>query len=100
QRLAQVQVRLAGRDDAEAGVRAVEHHAIERVRPGEGAHRAELEAVQALLLGERRVWPADVETARRQIDVVGQAHRGARRIELDRRGGVDRVVHALQADPA
>ena len=36
---------------------------------GECARRLELEAVQALLLGERRVRPADVEAARRQLEL-------------------------------
>jgi hypothetical protein len=100
ERLAQIQIRLAGRDDAKARARAVEHAPIERVRAGERTHRLELEAVQPLLLGERRVRPADVQAARRRLEVVGHADRGARGIEFDRGRRVDRVVHALQADPA
>ena len=75
ERLAQVQIRLAGRDDAEARVRAVEHQPVERVGPGERAHRLQLEAMQPLLLGERGIGPADVETARRQREVIGRANR-------------------------
>ena len=74
--------------------------AVEGVGAGERAHRLQLEAVQPLLLGERRVRPADVEAARRQREVVGRTNCDARRVQLDRGRGVDRVVHALQADPA
>ena len=74
--------------------------AVEGVGAGERAHRLQLEAVQPLLLGERRVRPADVEAARRQLEVVGRTNCDARRVQLDRGRGVDRVVHALQADPA
>ena len=91
ERLAQVEVGLAGRDDAEPRVRAVEHQPVEAVGPGERAHRVELEAMQALLLGERRVGQADVETARRQREVRRDDLQVLGR-ELDRGGGVDRIV--------
>ena len=84
----------------EPGARAVEHQPIEPVGPGEGARRLQLVAVQALLLGERGVRPADVEPARRQLDIVRQPDLGQSRLEIDRGCGVDRVVDALEPDPA
>ena len=99
ERLAQIEVGLAGRDDPEPRSLAVEDRSVEAVGRGERAHRLELEAVQALLLGERRVRPADVEAARRQRE-LGRGDLEPRRIELDRGGGVDRVVDALEPDPA
>ena len=53
ERLAQIEVRLAGGDDAKARIGAVEHQPVEGVRAGERAHRLQLEPVQPLLLGER-----------------------------------------------
>ena len=99
ERLAQIEIGLAGRDDAEARRRAVEHQAVEAVAAREGARRLELEAVQALLLGERRVRPADVEAARRQLE-LGRDDLDRGRVELDRGRGVDRVVDAFEPDPA
>jgi hypothetical protein len=100
ERLTEIQIRLAGGDDAEARIRAFEHQPVEGVRSGERAHRLQLEAVQPLLLGKGGVRPTDVQAARRQLEVVGHPNGGARGIQLDRGRGIDRVVHALQADPA
>ena len=99
ERLAQIEVGFAGRDDPQPRGLGFEDRPVEAVGRGEGAHGLELEAVQALLLGERRVRQADVETARRQLE-LGQGDLDPRRIELDRGRGIDGVVDAFEADPA
>ncbi len=99
ERLAQVEIGLAGRDDAEPRLGAVEDQPVEAVGARERQRRLELEAVEALLLGERRVGQADVEAARRQRE-VRRGDPDAIRVELDRGRGVDGIVDRLEADPA
>ncbi len=76
------------------------HQPIEPVGAGEGARRLQLVAMQALLLRERRVRPADVEAARRQRVILRQADLEQGRLEVDRGCGVDRVVDAFEPYPA
>src|SRR3546814_2420832 len=67
-------------------------------REGEGG--VDLVAVQALLLRQRRVRPADVQSFRRHLEVLGQHDLRARGIEVDARGGFHRLADGLEADPA
>ncbi len=71
QRLAHVQIRLAGRHDAEVRVGRVQHHAVQLVGAHIGQRRVPLVVQQPRLLRQRRVRPADVQPARRQA-VLGQ----------------------------
>src|SRR3546814_5066773 len=61
QGLTHVEIGLAGGDDAEAALAVAEHHAVELVGAREGEGGVDLVAVQALLLRQRRVRPADVQ---------------------------------------
>ena len=69
ERLQHVEIALAGRDDAEPRARRIDHDAIDAVRARErdrGLHRV---PVQTHFLIERRIGPADVETAGRQREI-------------------------------
>jgi len=98
--LAHVEIGLAGGDDADARLGAVEHDLVELVGAGEGEGGIELVFVQAELLLERRVRPADVEAARRHLEIGREDEADARRIDEDRSGAVDRLGDRLQGDPA
>ena len=72
QRLAHIEIGFAGGDDAEPRLRRVDDDAVEPVGAGEGERRRHLEAVQPRFLVERRVGPADVEPARRHLEILRQ----------------------------
>ena len=72
ERLAHVEIGFAGGDDAEARLRAVDDDAVEPVGAGKGECRVELVFVQPVFLVERLVGPADVEPARRHLEILGQ----------------------------
>ena len=72
QRLAHIEIGLAGGDDAEPRRLAVDHDAVELVGAGEGGDRRHLRPVQPPLLLERRVGPADVQPARRHLEIGRQ----------------------------
>ena len=99
ERLADVEVGLAGADDAEAGLRRVEHDAIKPVRAYVGLCRSEPMVEEARLLLRRRVGPAQTEAAFGQRRVRGQHDPNALRVDVDRGRRLDRVGHALEADP-
>jgi hypothetical protein len=99
QRLTHVEKSLAGRDDPEPGVRAVDDDAVERVRAVEGERRVELVAVQAQFLLERRIGPADVQPAGRHGEVVRLHDRDALGVDVDRGRAVGRIRDDLHADP-
>src|SRR6185437_1447873 len=61
ERLADVEIGLAGRGDAEPRLGRVEDDAVEPVDSCEGEDGVHLRPVQPALLIERRVGPADVE---------------------------------------
>jgi hypothetical protein len=73
QRLPQIQIGLAGGDDAKPRRFAVEHDAIELVGAGECRDGVHLRAVQPSLLFERRVGPPDTQSARGHFE-VGRQH--------------------------
>jgi len=100
ERLAHVEIGLAGRDDAEARTRTVEHDLVEPVCAREGKRRIGLVAVEAVFLDVPVVRPADVEPARRHLEIVGGDDRHAMRIDMDGGRCVHRVGDALHRDPA
>ena len=68
QRLQRVEMRLAGRDDAEPRIAALDDRAVQPVRARERERGAQLVALQTELLIVRRIGPADVEAARRHVE--------------------------------
>ena len=100
ERLADIEIGLAGGDDAEAAPGAVDDGAIELVRAGEGEGGVELVLVQPHFLIERRVGPADVEPARRHLEIGWRRNFEPVRIDGDGSGAVDRLGHRLEGDPA
>ena len=100
ERLAHVEIGFAGRDDAEARPRAVDDDPVEPVGAGEGERGIELVFVQPIFLLERLVGPADIEPARRHLEIVGQDDLDPLRIDLDRGRAVDRLGDGLEGDPA
>ena len=104
ERLPHVEIGFAGGDDAEPRLRRIDHHAVEAVGAGERLRRGELWAVQAALLLDRPIHaaarPADVQPARRHFEIARHRHRDALRIDVDRRGAVDRFARRLERHPA
>src|SRR5690606_4677935 len=100
QRLQHVQVALAGGDDAQAGVGRVDHHPVDAVGAGEGLRRLDRVAVQAHLLVERRIRPADVEPARWQFEVLRRDDLQRQRVHVHRRGRLHGLGDGLEAHPA
>ncbi|MCW0416852.1 hypothetical protein NB689_002606 [Xanthomonas sacchari] len=100
QRLQHVQVALAGGDDAQPRLRRIHHRAVDAVGAGEGLRRAHRVAMQAHFLVQRRIRPADVEAARRQVEILRQHDLPRERIHLHRGRGLHRLGDGLEADPA
>ena len=97
---AHVEVALAGGDDADLGRRAAAgDDAVEAVGAGEGEDGRALVIVQPRLLGERLVAETDVEAAGRRREIVGGPDLDAVDAAVDGGGGLDVVLHALEADP-
>ena len=99
QRLAHVEVALAGRDDAEPRLPRVDQDAVEAVGPREGGDRCHLRSVQAAFGLERRIGPADVEPAGRHFEILRQ-HDLEPRIDLDGGRAFHRLGDRLEPDPA
>ena len=101
ERLAHVEVALAGGDDAEAplAVRRSQRDVIETVGAHVRLRRRQPLLVHAPLDVERQVRPADRETARRHLEVARRHDLHALRADLDRARAVDRVGEALHRDP-
>ena len=100
ERLAHVEIGFAGGDDAEARLRRIDDDAVEPVGAGEGERRRQLEAMQPRFLVERRVGPADVEPARRHLEILRQHDLDPARIDIDRGRAVHRLGDGLERDPA
>ena len=91
---------LAGRDDAESGLRVVPHDAIQPVRPAIRERRVHLVVEQPRFLLEKGVGPADIETPRRHGEVRGHHDAHALRIDFHHRARFDHVGDALERHPA
>ena len=99
QRLARVEVGLAGGDDADLRYRAVPDDAVELVDAGIGQRGIPLVIVHPRFLLQHPVRPADVEAAFRQLEVLRQHDLHPVRVEVDRGARLDDVGHALHRDP-
>ena len=100
QRLQHIEVALAVADDAEPGSRPIDDGAVDPVAAREGPHRAQLEAVQPGLLGVGGVGLPDVDAVGRHRNAFRQLDLHPVDVDIDRGGGLDRVLDAFHADPA
>ena len=99
QRLADVEIGLAHRDDADARRGPARgHHLVQAVGLDVGQDRRALVDVEALLLIEEVVRAADVQPARRHLE-GGNDHFHPVEGGVDGGGRLDVVLHAFQADP-
>ncbi len=100
QRLAHVEIGLAGGDDAHARIRRIKHHPVEVVGPCEGTGGIDLVQVEAFFLSQRRVRPADMHAVLGQFEVVRDTRLHTQRIDFHHGGGVDVLGNGLQRHPA
>ena len=102
ERLQHVEVALAGGDDAEPRVRRVDHDAVDAVRPRERLRGLDRVTMQAHLLVQRRIRPADVEAACGHLEfgIARQHDLHGERIDIHRGRGFHRFRDGLEADPA
>ncbi len=97
---AHVEIALARGDDADLGIGAAAgDEAVELVGAGEGEDGRALVVVQSRFLVERLVAEADVEPGGRHHEVFRRLDLHAVDATIDRGGGLDVVLHALDADP-
>ena len=100
QRLADVLVALARRHDAEAGVRRIHGDAVDLVGAGKGDRGKALVVLQAAVLLVAVVGPAQIEPARRHLE-IGRDDEGLHLVgEIDLGGGLHGLGDHLHADPA
>ena len=100
QRLQDIEVTFAGGDDAEPRLGRIEHDAIELVRARERAGRLHRVLVQAHFLVQRRIGPADVESAFRHLEIGRDHDVELVRIDNDAGTGFHGFRDRLEADPA
>ena len=99
-RRAHVEIALAAGDDADLGIlSAAGDEAVELVGAGEGEDGRALVIVQARLLVERLIAEPDVQALGGHDEIVGDLDLDAIDAPVDRRGGLDVVLDALDADP-
>ncbi len=98
--LAHVEIALAGGDDADLRLASAGgDDAVELVGAHEGQHGVALIVVQARLLGEDGVVQADIEAALRHDKIGRRDDVDAVEAGVDRRRGLDRLVHGFQRHP-
>lgn len=99
QRLAGVVPGLAAGDDAEAVVGRGNHVVVQTVGPHIGQRRVPLVVHHAGFLIQRRIGPADVQTAVGHREVFGQQNLHPVRIHADAAGRLHDLLDRLQAGP-
>ena len=100
QRLTDILVALAGRHDAVAGIRRIHRDAVDLVGARKGDRGIALVVLQAQVLRIAIVRPAQVEPARRHLE-IGRDDEGRHLVgEVDLGGGLHRLGDHLHADPA
>ena len=100
QRLADVLIALAGRHDAVTRVRRIHGDAVDLVGARKGDCRKTLVVLQPAVLLETVVRPAQIEPARRHLEIGGDDERRHLVGEIDLGGGLHRLGDHLHADPA
>ena len=100
QRLADVLIALARRHDAEPRIRRIHGDAVDLVGAGEGDRGKALVVLQPPVLVEAVVGPAQVEPARRHLEIRRDDERLHLVGEVDLRGGLHGLGDHLHADPA
>src|SRR6516225_8433682 len=99
ERLAHVEVGFAGSDDAEPRPRAIDDDAVEPIGAGESQCRVELIFMKPEFLIERLIGPANIQSAWRHLEIVGEHDLDALRADLDRGGTVDSLGDRLEGYP-
>ena len=100
ERLADVEIALAGRDDADLRIAAARgDDVVDLVGAQEGQHGVALEIVQPRFLRQDGIVEADVEAAFRHREIGRGDDVDPVEARVDRRRRFDRLVHGLQRDP-
>ncbi len=100
ERLADVEIALAGGDDADLGIAAAGgDDAVELVGMHEGEHGVALVIVQASFLRQDLIVEPDIQPAGRHPEVFGDDDIDPLQAGVDRRRRFDRLVHRLQRRP-
>src|SRR5262249_16244633 len=89
ERLQHVEIALAGRHDTEPRARRIDDYAVDAVRARERDRGLHGVTMQAHFLIERRIGPADVETARREHEIGRHDDVELVRIDDDARARLD-----------
>ena len=97
--LPDVEVGFSGGDDAQPRVRAADGDAVELVGSRERQGRVDLVFVEPLLLGQRRIRPTDVQSVRRDLEVVGRDDRHAARVDGYRCRAFHGCRYGLEGNP-
>src|ERR1700746_2411736 len=97
---ADVGIGFAGSDNAEARAWTVDDDPVEPVYPGESKGSVELVFVEAILLVEWLIRPADIKPTRRHLEIAGLYDLDPLRTDLDRGRTVDSLRDRLKGDPA
>ncbi len=99
QRLQQVEVRLAARDDADVGARRRDHGSVDAGVRRERAHGRELVHEPRLDDEAGQVGPAVVQAAGRRRVIGRRVERRRHAVEVDGGAALDRLRDRLQAHP-
>ena len=100
ERLADVEIALAGGDDADLRIAAARGDgAVELVGAHESEHGVALKIVQPRLLRQNLIVQADIEAAFRHAEIVRDHDIDPLQAGIDRRRGFDRLVHRLERGP-
>ena len=100
QRLPDILVALAGGHDAEPRVRRIHGDAVDLVGAGEGDRGKTLVVLQPAVLVVAVVGPAQIEAARRHLE-IGRNDKGLHLVgQVDLRRGLHGLGNHLHADPA
>ena len=100
ERLAHVEIGLAGGDDADLRIVAARRDdLVELVGAHEGEHGVALEIVQARFLAEDGVGETDVEAALGHVEIGRRDEIDALEAAVDDAGQLDRLVHAFERGP-
>ena len=100
ERLQYIEIALAGGDDTETRFRRIENGLVDFIRACECNGGFDRVLMQTHFLIQRRIRPANIQTAIRQFKITGQYDIELMRIDVDRCGRLDGFGNRLEADPA